>query len=235
MTPRANEPRSPLSELDMPMYTSAEASRFINLNPTRVRRWLSGYGYEYRENIRHQRPVIHRKATEGSSYASFLDLIDLLFVKGFLDHGLSLQRVRKALCEAEEILGTNHFARESFFTDGRDIYLQVRKKGDAILQLLSNGQWVIPKIIRQLARQIEFDRTTGIARRWYPKGREGLIVLDPLVSFGRPILSTKRITTLNIYDFFIAEKSSIRAVCSWMSLSEEEAEAAIYFEKELAA
>lgn len=235
MTPRTNEPRSQMSELDMPMYSSAEASRFVNLNPTRVRRWLHGYGYEYRKNIRRQRPVIHRQATEGTSYASFLDLIDLLFVKGFLDHGLSLQRVRRALCEAEEILGTNHFARESFFTDGRNIYLQVRESGDAILQLLSNGQWVIPDIIRQLARQIEFDRATGLARRWYPKGCEGLIVLDPLMSFGRPIVATKRITTSNIYDFFIAEKSSIRAVCSWMSLSKEEVEAAVSFEKELAA
>ena len=56
------------------------------------------------------------------------------------------------------------------------MYVEVRERGDAILQLLSGGQWVIAPIIQQLAEQIEFDAPTGLARRWYPMGRSGLIV-----------------------------------------------------------
>jgi len=162
-------------------------------------------------------------------------LIDLLFVKQFLDHGASLQKVRKALQEATEVLGTDHFARETFFTDGRKIYLQMKASGDAILELLSGGQWVIAPVIQELAERIEFHKPTGLARRWYPMGRDGLVVLDPLVSFGRPAIVGRGIPTATVYDFYLAENRNPRSVRSWMGINRNEARAAIKFEESLAA
>lgn len=221
---------------DAEMYSSSEAGRLAGLNATRVRRWLKGYSYHYESDLRHKTPVLLRAEEKRSSnYASFLDLIDLLFVKRFLDHGISLQKLRKALNEATEILGTNHFAREIFFTDGKDIYLKVRKQGDNLLQLLSNGQWVIAPVIQQLAKQIEFDHPSGLARRWIPKSGGGLIVLDPFISFGRPTLVGKGIVTANIYDFYVAENKNIERVCSWWKLTPPEVQAAVNFESAIAA
>ena len=139
------------SQLDFPSYSVAETSRLVGLSVNRVRRWLKGYDYYYDSTLRHKRPVVKQRGSAKTSYASFLDLVDLLFVKRFLDHGVSLQKVRKALDEARQILGTNHFARESFFTDGKNIYLQVKEAGEAILELLSGGQWVIASIIKALS------------------------------------------------------------------------------------
>jgi len=222
-------------ELDTPTYPAAEAARLVDISATRVRRWLKGYHYWYRAGVRHQRPVIRRRGTAGTNYASFLDLVDLLFVKRFLDEKISLQKVRRALDEAARILGTDHFARQRFFTDGSDIYLQVKEEGDAILQLLAGGQWVIAEIIKQLAQQIDFDEPTGLARRWYPLGREGLIVLDPLISFGRPSIIGRGVATANVYDLFIAEALRSDRVCTWMDLSPKELDAAVRFEQQLAA
>lgn len=221
--------------LDEPMYTVAEASRLVGISDARVCRWLRGYSYEYRDARRRQRPVIHPASGAETSFASFLDLVDLLFVKGFLDYGISLQRVRKALDEAACILGTEHFARQSFFTDGRDIYLQVKKEGDAILQLLSGGQWVIHDVITELAQQIVFDATSELARRWYPRGRDGHIVLDPLVSFGRPSIVGTGVATSNVFDFFVAEGRKVRPVCRWFDLTQRQVDAAVSFEERLAA
>ena len=221
--------------LDEPMYPAAEASRFVGLSAIRVRRWLSGYSYDYGDIRRVQRPVIRRAGTEGTSYASFLDLVDLLFVKRFLDYGISLQKLRKALDEAAKILDTQHFARQSFFTEGRNVYLEVKDEGEAILQLLSGGQWVIPEIIKELSHQIDFDEPSGLARRWYPHGYDGLVVLDPKVSFGRPHIINKGVATSNIYDFFIAEDRSVRNACRWLNLNNQEVEAAVSFEEGLAA
>lgn len=227
-------------ELDIAIYPAAEAGRLTGLSATRVRRWLQGYEYRYapphgEESVRQQRPVVRRRGTVGTTYASFLDLIDLLFVKQFLDHGTSLQKVRKALDEATEVLGTDHFARETFFTDGSKIYLQMKASGDAILELLSGGQWVIASIIQQLAERIEFHKPTGLARRWYPMGRDGLVVLDPLVSFGRPTIVGRGIATAIVYDFYLGENRNPRSVHSWMGLNRKEARAAIEFEESLAA
>ena len=76
--------------------------------------------------------------------------------------GVSIQKLRRALAEAAEILGTDHFARRSFFTDGKCIYLEVKERGDAILQLLSHGQWVIPEVIKKLGRHVEFGDITEL-------------------------------------------------------------------------
>jgi len=224
-----------LSVLDEPAYTAAEAGRLAGLSAVRVRRWLEGYSYEYASERRRQKPVVRRGGSAGSSYASFLDLVDLLFVKRFLEHGVSLQRLRKALDEAARILKTNHFAREIFFTDGHDIFLQVHEDGEAILELLSGGQWVIPEVIVELARHIQFETKTGLARRWYPLGQQGLVVLDPHISFGRPSIVHKGIATSNVYDFFLAEDRKVRPVCRWLGLSQREVNDAVRFEEMLAA
>ncbi len=217
------------------MYAAAEAGRLVGISGVRVGRWLRGYSYEYRDATRRQRPVVHPSAGADTSYASFLDLVDLLFVKRFLDYGMSLQKLRKAFDEARDILGTDHFARRSFFTDGKSIYLQVKEEGDAILELLSGGQWVISEIIKELAHQIDFDKPSDLARRWYPLGPAGHIVLDPLVSFGRPSIVGTGVATSNVLDFFVAEGRRVRPVCRWFDLTQPQVDAAVSFEKRLAA
>jgi uncharacterized protein (DUF433 family)/DNA-binding transcriptional MerR regulator len=229
------QPTTRQPEWDTVSYPAAEVARLVGLNAVRVRRWLRGYTYRYEEAIHSQAPVIRPERTDRTTYASFLDLIDLLFVKQFLDHGLSLQRIRKALQEAVRLLGTEHFARSTFFTDGRNVYLKVKNEGDAILELLSGGQWVIAPIIRQLAEQIDFESSTGVARRWYPCGPDGLVVLDPTVSFGRPTLVGRGIATASVYDLYIGENKQIEAAAEWLNLAHREVTAAVAFEERLAA
>jgi uncharacterized protein (DUF433 family) len=218
---------------DRAAYPAAEAARLVGMTPTRVRRWLRGYDYRYSDGRRHKEAVLSRKGTAGTTYASFLDLVDLLFVKRFVDHGISLQKLRRALREATDILGEPHFARRTFFTDGHNIYLKVREEADAILQLLSGGQWVIAPIIQELGQQIDFDTPSGIARRWYPRGATGLIVVDPLIAFGRPAVAGKGVPTAAVYDFYKAEHADQGAVGRWHGLTNLETEAAVTFEEAL--
>ena len=227
---------------DIPRYPPTEAGAYAGLRPDRVRRWLKGYSYQYASTADstlrtvHQRPVIRQHASAESGFASFLDLVDLLFVRRFLDKGFSLQRIRKALAEAETIIGGHHFAQRVYFTDGREIYLRVREKEtDNLLQLLSGGQWVISDVILSMAEQVDFDQETGFADRWYPAGRKGGIVLDPRVCFGAPTVIGRGVRTANVYDLFVAERKSVKAVADWLSLFPEEVESAVEFEKALAA
>ena len=226
---------------DAPAYSIAEASRLAGLSKDRTRRWLKGYEYFYPDSQmtppirRRQAPVIRRGRTAGTTYASFMDLVDLLFVKEFLAHGVSLQKLRKALDEAEQILGKKHFAHESFFTDGRSIYVRVKQYGEAIMQLLAGGQWVIAPIILELAKKIEFDRSTAMARRWFPLGRDFPVVVDPLISFGRPALLRRGVATANVYDLYLAERQDISATSNWLGIAVGDARAAVEFEQQLAA
>ena len=145
----------------------------------------------------------------------------------------SLQKVRRTLDEAHELLGPSHFARRPFSTDGANIYREVRDEGEAILELLSDGQWVIAPAIRQLATEIDFGSPEGLARRWFPMGRNRPIVLDPFVSFGAPTVVGRGVKTANVHDLFVAENEKVAAVRAWWDLTEGEVEAAVEFERRL--
>ena len=234
---------SALHPWDVPAYTAAMAGRLVGLRPERVRRWLAGYEYNYmaaNAPVRRIRkaPVIHRDGDE-TPFASFLDLIDLLFVRRFLDAGISLQKLRRALDEADALVGARHFAQRSFFTDGRNIYLQVKKQSatsaESLLELLSGGQWVIAPVIKDLATEIKFHNATGFAERWYPLGPDTRVIVDPRISFGAPTVLNRGINTANVFDLFVAERERVDAVCSWLQLQPEEVEDAVQFEQKLAA
>ena len=226
---------------DVPIYNPTFVGRLVGLTTGRTKRWLEGYNYTYevgaKKEVRtgHKEPIIDRTNTDFPNYASFLDLIDLLFVNEFLKYGISLQRIRKALDEANSILGGHHFAQRSFFTDGKKIYLQVKDEADALLELLSGGQWVIEKFIKELSHQVIFDKPTGFAKRWYPLGPEGLVVIDPKISFGEPIIVGKGVSTANVYDLYVGERKRIKKVGSWLKLNDNEIKAAIHFETKLKA
>lgn len=217
-----------------PAYPAAEAGRLVDLHPRRVRRWQAGYSYRHGEGVRQQRPVLGTTRHPDSTHLSFLQLIELLFVKQFIDHGISLQRISRALDEAKEILGTVHVAHHVFFADGTDVFLQLRDKGNTILHLLSGGQWAIAPIIEKLAKQIDFsDPPNQYARRWYPPGYGRRIVVDPVVRFGSPSLAGRGISTDIIYDLFVAEQGNRRAVQDWWGISATEVDTAVCFEQAL--
>lgn len=232
---------SNIAYLDRPAYAPVYTGRLVGLQPGRVKRWLRGYKYKFhptikfskRTKIKVQPSVVRREGAKDSMYASFLDLIDLLFVKSFVEYGISLQKLRLALQEAEHIIGGHHFAQRKFFTSGNKIYLEVKEKGGAIKELLSGGQWVIAPIIKQIATQIDFSDVHGFAERWYPCGEDNLIVIDPLKSFGSPCLKNKNIKTSVIYDLYLAENENIDKVCSWLSINSDEANSAVNFEKSI--
>lgn len=227
---------------DIPRYSPTEAGRLAEISPGRVRRWIRGYDYSYsgpgaKTPIKvHQDPVIQQPASKDALYASFLDLVDLFFVRQFIEFGHSLQQVRKALAEAESILSGHHFAQKRYFTDGSRIYLRIKEKGaDNLLQLLSGGQWVIADVIKQIAKQVDFDQKTGFAERWYPEGHDGRVIVDPRICFGFPCIEGRAVRTANIYDLYAAESKNENRVAAWLDLPVEDVGAAIKYEQALAA
>jgi uncharacterized protein (DUF433 family) len=225
--------------VDSPAYPIAETARLVGLSSGQVRRWLRGYGFNYltkrSPQLRHSQkpPVVPRGVRREASYASFLDLIDLLLVREFLKEGFSLQQLRIIFAEAKKILKIDHLAYQAFFTIGRKVFVEI--EDHSIVTLLSGGQLAIDEFIRLLGHQIEFDEETKLAIRWYPMHPDRAVVIDPRVSFGHPVVAGTRITTSNVVDFYQAENRNVNLVCDWMDIKPVEAESAINFEMQLAA
>jgi uncharacterized protein (DUF433 family) len=214
--------------LSYPAYSIAETSRLTRIGRWSVSRWLRGYRYEGGE----QGPVIHRSIPVESTYASFLDLVDLLYVKIFIERGFSLQTIRKIADEAREYLGTFHFASKKFFTSEDKVFLELP---DSMVTLLSDGQRAMGIIIKQVFDKLDFEDATGFdfAQRWYPEGKNGFIVIDPQISFGRPTLIGHSIATHNIYDLYLGENKQIDPVSEWFNIPSHEIKAAVQFERSL--
>lgn len=66
----------------------------------------------------------------------------------------------------------------------------------------------MPKLLnlRSLYRGIEFGNDE-LAVRWYPLPRTKVIVLDPAVAFGKPIITSSGVRTSIINDAFKMEKN----------------------------
>lgn len=230
--------------LTVPSYTLAEASRLVGISKGRIARWVRGYEYVYEVSgeLREgkQDAVVHRTTNRESTYVSFLDLIDLLFVKRFLDKRFSLQKIRKSLDDARKYLETPHFASSRFFTYGKKIFLdasQAPTGAGNLIALLTGGQQALPHFIEQLSEKIDFEDVTGfgLANRWYPRGKEGHIVIDPLISFGKPTIIDSRLTTSNIYDAYLGENKKIESVTKWFNVPPTKIHSAVNFEISLAA
>ncbi|MGB3742742.1 MAG: DUF433 domain-containing protein [Castellaniella sp.] len=212
------------------LYTLTQASRLSGAKATEVSRWLFGYKTSGGKRIP---PLWHPQVEEpDEKVIGFRDLLELRFIKAFANHGVPVKVIRAALTNAKAIFESDYpFTSHRFLTDGRSIFYETLNQEDHELTDLAKRQLVFESIIRpQLYRGIEFS-AQGTAIRWYPsKGKT--IVLDPEISFGRPILSTFGIPTEIIAQAMKAEQN-IKAVAAQFEIPVDQARAAVRFEEQL--
>lgn len=226
--------------LDQPLFYPAFASKLVGLSTGRIKRWLDGYEFKYKKEqgeilvYGKSTPVIHREKIELPEFASFLELIDLLFVKQFLKHGYSLQKIRIALNELHRITGECHFAHKRFFVYQNLIYVD-SQTGSETFELLTGGQKAFTNFVELLGDQIDFHTDSGFPLRWYPIGKEKQILIDPNISFGRPTVAGTGINTETIFNMYNGENENLDNVGFWLNLNNSQIEAAVGFETNLRA
>lgn len=227
-----------MSLVGVGLYTFAEAAKLVGVQSRDLRRWLDGYSYRDRnkESVRSE-PLWKTELTdEEVEGISFHDLLEVRFVAAFRKHGVSLQTIRCASQHARELFDRPYpFTCKRFQTDGRTIFAQaIHDTGETELLDLVKKQYAFSQIIEpSLYRGIEFGNNE-LARRWFPLSRSRSVVLDPMIAFGKPIVTDVGIRTSTLYDAFLAEGTK-RAVSRLYEVPLASVEAAISFEKRLAA
>ncbi len=107
-------------------------------------------------------------------------------------HGVSMNKVRKSLDYLYEHFKMDHpLASHRFETDGVDLFIS---ELGALVSVSNSGQTAIRELIKMHLERIERDND-NVAIRLYPFIRSvprsdepKVIVIDPRVSFGRPVL-----------------------------------------------
>jgi hypothetical protein len=236
------------------VYTTAEASRLTGIHPGRIRRWIEGYTFVRRGEVRTSDPVLSRGLDafpeSGAMTISFRDLIEIMCVSGFLEAGVRWPRLRKAYQLAAEVLGIDHpFATRRFLTDGYTVLLKVDDK--YLLDLVSN-QFSLLQVLRPYLKTDGLDFADEFAARWWPMGKRKPVFIDGRLSFGQPVV-TQGVPTLVLYRAYLAERRtrtdntisdsnrpaidqrSVAHVANWYSIASRSVRAAVEYETRLAA
>jgi len=212
------------------LYTFQEAARLTGIKSGELRRWLYGY-----KTGKKSMPPLWETELAGTDLEglSFHDLLEVRFVKAFRKYGVSLQTIRIAARYAQEMFHTAYpFTCHRFRTDGKTIFWDaLREAGEHDMLDLHRKQFVFEKIIRpSLYEGIEFD-TNQYATRWFPIKRNKKVVLDPAISFGKPVVTDVGIRTDILYEAYLAEDEDKQRVARQFEVPVPAVDTAIRFEE----
>jgi uncharacterized protein (DUF433 family) len=207
------------------VYPLSDVSRYTGLAQSTLRSW-----FRVRADQKGHKPLFTSDYPQaGEDYAvSFLNLIDAYVAKFFRTQGVKPGQIRKAYCALGKDLGSPHpFARADLLTDGISI---IRKTGeelkspeliDVVTKNKMFSQWCdhLAKIeyVDELAARLQISRG---------------VVLDPLISFGRPVARLTAVTTFVLANQFHANNEDAALVADLYGVDESDVQNAVRFEAE---
>jgi hypothetical protein len=187
------------------LYTLQEVERLTGAQAREVSRWLFGY----KSKVGVSAPLWKSQLADlDEKVIGFRDLMELRIVKAFRNHDVPLQVIRAAIEGAKAMFGTEYpFTAHRFLTDGKSIFSEaLQEHGDAEMTDLAKRQLVFEHIVRPaLYTGIEF-AGDGRATRWFPFKHSKVIVLDPEIAFGKPVLTDYGVRTEVVAETFKVEK-----------------------------
>jgi uncharacterized protein (DUF433 family) len=194
----------------LPAYRIVEASRYLNIPASTLRAWVSGQKYQTRAGSTFFRPVIVPSSNK-PLLLSFLNLVEAHVLDAIRqEYGIALPKVRIALNYISRRFPSEHpLAIQEFESDGLNLFIE---KFGQLINITQAGQLAMREILQAYLRRIERD-PQGFPCRLYPFTRKRMpdeprvVVIDPFVSFGRPVLAGTGIPTAEIADRYKAGES----------------------------
>jgi uncharacterized protein (DUF433 family) len=213
------------------LYTPSEAERLTGIPAAKLIRWLRGHTVGDHPYERLWPSQI--ELDDNRTYLGFRDLMEARVAAGFIDAGLSPQKVRQAIEIARNIVKDDRpLSTARLTTDGMTVFLQrVDETGDESLIDLFRKQYAFRRIVEPSLHNLDFE--DGVPTRWWPASRSVGIVVDPARSFGQPVDDATGIPTWVLSDAATSERSVEAAAMVWR-VPAASVRRAINFEQELA-
>lgn len=192
---------------ELPAYGIGEAAGYLRLPVSTLRAWLLGQRYQYGEAPKFFKPVIEIADRKGRQL-SFINLVEAFVLAGIRrEHEIPLPKVRKAVDYLRRTFESKRpLADEQFETDGIDLFVE---KMGSIIGATQEGQIQLREIIRDRLQRVRRD-PHGIPEKivLFPARRstngKGDVVIDPRLSFGRPVLDRLGVRTAILAERFDA-------------------------------
>ncbi len=216
-----------------PAYTPTEAAHYLRLPPATLRSWIVGRQYPTIEGHRDFSPLI-KAASLKPLMLSFTNLIEAHILRAFrTEHGVSVKALRTALTYAQQALGIERLllSPELRAEAGR-VFLD--RYGE-LIDLSASGQLALRQMLEDRLRRVVWDEAQ-FPIRLYPflpgadSSERRPIAIDPRISFGRPVVLSKNITTAAIVSR-IDNGESVEDIAADYDLNREDIEQAALYER----
>lgn len=226
--------------LDNPAYGATEAARILGLPAATLKAWC--FGQDYRSNTGHSKRfrAVIQPADPKARLLSFANLCELHVLSAIRrKHRIPLPKVRESVEYLRSTLGSRTpLIDHQFKTNGLDLFIEHASR---LLNVSRQGQEAMRGDFELALARIERDKA-GTPVRLFPFSRSSAtdreqpraVVIDPRLSFGRPVLSRVAVPTGIILDRFSAG-DSLAELAGDYGVGEEEIEEAIRFEQQRAA
>jgi uncharacterized protein (DUF433 family) len=204
-----NDPRR------LPAYSVAEAAHYLRMPEETLRSWVAGRLYPVAGRSKRSRPLVHLD-DPGKQYLSFINLVEAHVLAAIRRrHGVKLPKVRSALDFVRREFNIERpLVDEAFQTDGLDLFVD---RYGGLINASQEGQRAMKEIIGVYLKRIERD-AKGFPSKLYPFTRDTqaeaapasdprVVVMNPKVSFGRPVISGTGIPVSSIYERYKAGDS----------------------------
>jgi uncharacterized protein (DUF433 family) len=198
----------------VPLYTAAEAARFLGVPSRTFSNWARGYTATFPD----RRPVVGEPivtsvdAPRNFPTVPFVGLAEGMVVAAFRRAGVSMQHIRAAVAVLEEEIGVDHaLASRRVYTDGaRVLFDYAEQEGDpelAGLTVVVSRQKVFAQVIQEYLTRIEWGADNWAERLVSPATRGRTVVVDPHRSFGQPVFVRGGVRVEDVVDRWRAGES----------------------------
>ena len=194
---------------------------------------MLGRRYPVASGDGHFRPLI-RPASRQPALLSFWNLIEAHVLRSLrTEHGVSVQALRQALGYAEKRLQIRRLLlRKELCTDAGELFLE---RYSELIDLSASGQLAMRRVFKEHLKRVEWDEWM-FPVRLFPfvsvgaAGPDHPIVIDPKISFGRPVVLRMGISTAAIAERIDAGEK-IDDIAKDYDLTPEEIEQAVLYER----
>ena len=221
------------------LYTVGEVSRLTHVHPQRISRWMRGYSYNTASGRSSKAPLWKPETprVDGMITLGFNDLMEIRFVDALRDHKISLTKIRKAVSELRDTLSARYpFSSQTVYVYGKELITKLHdESGNKLFYELSGSRQTLfySTTLPNLEKGIIFEE--GFARKWYPDiKRHPMIVINPKVMFGTPVIEGTRLSAEFIFDAYKAE-GSYENVAYWYEIETSAIRQAVSFHSQYAA
>lgn len=184
----------------VPLYTVAEAARYVRVPESTYATWAKGYDRVLDGGSRHVHGaavITAFPAGRGRPTIPFVGLAESMVLAAFRNAGVSLQHIRQAIPALGRQVGLDHaLASERLYTDGAVILYDFAQRealsADAAEELAGltqvvDGQRVFAEMVRDYLRRITYANDGWAAQLVLAYGARDLLRISPEQAGGRPL------------------------------------------------